>query len=60
MERRTAEDVTDTELAILQVLWDRQDGQRKWPLEGWNARPHSAQTRLFMTSSYRNQVHVLH
>jgi hypothetical protein len=39
---------------------DRQDGQRKWPLEGWNVRPHSAQTRLFMTSSYRNQVHVLH
>jgi BlaI family transcriptional regulator, penicillinase repressor len=29
MARRAAEDVTDTELAILQVLWDRGDSTRR-------------------------------
>jgi BlaI family penicillinase repressor len=29
MARRIAEDVTDTELAILQVLWDRQEATRR-------------------------------
>jgi predicted transcriptional regulator len=29
MARRAAEDVTDTELAILQVLWDRGDATRR-------------------------------
>jgi hypothetical protein len=41
-----------------QRLWDLHDGQRKCPLDGWNVRPHSVQTRLVITSSYRNQVHV--
>jgi hypothetical protein len=38
---------------------DRHDGQRRWPLDGWKVRTHSAQTRLFMASLYRNQIHVL-
>jgi hypothetical protein len=33
-----------------QRLWDLHDGQRKCPLDGWNVRPHSVQTRLVITS----------